>query len=186
MQIIRNAPCPIIAIQPEFEKHLFKRIVIPIRNKPFMMDKIQYILPVAKSLKAVVHLAVFYPDVADTERNRQVSHIFNNAMSLLRENGINTSYTAKTQGRYVRDTIQIAKEKEADIVVILANQSNFFERLVGIADEEKFMRLAHIPVMTIPAEHTGLRLMKSVSDWHIAPRESQAIPAMAFDNTPSV
>lgn len=132
--------------------------------QPFILDKLNYAISLAKSQNASVHLVVFYPHFMNASENSIVTQLFEEATNLLKKNNLNSAYTCIMGGNYVRDTIQTAIKKEGNLIVILSNQSGFFKRILGLSDEEKFIKKSPVPIMTIPIGLDGLKTGYDATD----------------------
>lgn len=164
MNIVRRSPCPIIAVQPEADNQSYHKIVVPLRDHPYIMDKIHYAIKLAKYTGSSIHFVVFYPHYKNSKQNDKVSKLFGEAYEMMKNQQLQVTYTSQMGGDYVRDTLTAAKDQNAHLIVILANQSGFIKRFFGASDEERFMRNSKIPIMTIPVGHDGLKMGHNKAD----------------------
>lgn len=174
VNIVRNAHCPVIAIQPEVENRPINKIIVPIRDQPFMLDKIKYALSLVKDNDSTIHLVIFYPDFDNSNRNQKITILFGQALQLLKNHNIKGFYTCiMGNSSYVKDTLLVAKKQQANLIVILAHHASFLQRFWGVTDEDKFMQKSKIPLMIIPIDDKGLKIgQHQSSDYILNPNSS--------------
>lgn len=172
VNIVRNAQCPVITIQPEASNNALNKIIIPIRDQPFILDKIKYALSFVKNNDSVVHLVVFYPNFDKSDRNQKITTLFVQALEILENHNIKGFYTCIMGGCYVKDTLLIAKKQQANLIVILAHQTSLFQQFLEATDEDKFMQKSKIPLMIIPVDDKGLKLGQHKLDYIGNPNSS--------------
>ncbi|MBL7816148.1 MAG: universal stress protein [Saprospiraceae bacterium] len=158
VNIIRNANCPVITIPPEAESNSLNKIIIPICDQPFILDKIKYALSFVKGNDSAIHLVIFYPNFDKSDKSKKISRLFEQALELLKSHRIKIFYTCIMGGNYVKDTLLVAKKQKANLIMILTHHTNFFQQFLRAADEDKFIQKSKIPLMLIPVDAKGLKL----------------------------
>lgn len=170
VNIIRNADCPVITIPPEAESNSLNKIIIPICDQPFILDKIKYALSFAKDNDSAIHLVIFYPDFDKSDRNQKISALFEQALELLKKHDIKGFYTCVMGGNYVKDTLLVAKKQQANFIMILTHHTSLLQQFLRATDEDKFMQKSKIPLMMIPVDAKGLKLGQHQLDDMLNPK----------------
>lgn len=152
MDIIYKSPCPVLAVQPENTLPKYQKIIVPLRDREGMFDKMQYIVGLAKDFNASVHFIPFFTNSKTPVTRKRMNDMVASINALFKTENIDFSATNVQSGQYVKKTLEIAEKQQGDLVVILAEQSGFFQKLFGNADEENFLRESRLPIMTIPLE----------------------------------
>lgn len=177
LDVAYKSPCPVLAVQPEMVEPTYKNIIVPLRDREGMIDKMQYVVGLAKNFNSKVHLIPFYTHSKTPIAKKRMNDLVDNVHALLEAENISYNSFKVISGKYVSKTLELSEKQGGDLIVILAEQSGFFQKLFGNADEENFLRKSRIPIMTVPVDR-HLRLLPILKEEHHNNTPHQSIPIM--------
>ena len=157
VRVITSAPVPAIVVQrKKIAAHGYKTIMFPIDASRETKQKVIHTVVMAKSFDAEVLLFGSY------ESDEYINNAKNNniawAENMFKKNGVRYSVAQATKsgGDHAKQTIKYASEKNADLIVILTDDSEVSVKgfVLGADNERIINNDAQIPTMCVnPIAH---------------------------------
>ncbi|MHB1278346.1 MAG: universal stress protein, partial [Bacteroidia bacterium] len=142
--IVNALNIPVLTVKDDFSAKPVKRIVMPIHDKPETRQKVPIAVELAKHFGAVVDIIAV--SGRSDEEQRRVKSYAHQADKFMSDKGVVCSYHFELGGKVDQVTIDYAKEKNADIIVIMNDRdSGFFSSSLS----EKIIRSSSIPVIVV-------------------------------------
>ncbi len=142
--IVNALDIPVLTVKDDFSSKPVKHIVMPIHDKPETRQKVPIAVELAKHFGAVVDIIAV--SGKSDEEQRRVKSYAHQADKFMTEKGVKCSYHFELGGKVDQITIDYAKEKNADIIVIMNDRdSGFFSSSLS----EKIIRNSSIPVIVV-------------------------------------
>jgi nucleotide-binding universal stress UspA family protein len=154
VRVITSSPVPTIIVQKKkAAAHGYRTIVTPIDGSKETKQKIIHIVDIAKRFGAEVKL------FGSFESDEFINNAKNNniawAENLLKKNGVphSVAQATKSGGDHAKQTIKYASEQNADLIVILTDDSEVSVKgfVLGADHERVINNDAQIPVMCVNA-----------------------------------
>lgn len=166
--VLRQAPCPVLVVPPhapDAAMHVpFKRIVCPVDFSPISRCAVSYALALAQEDDAeitLVHSLDIPPELREyavpEPIDRDTLHAAASADALQRLRALVpdrardfcTVHTEITDGRPHRAVLQLAAERQADLIVMGAHGRSAIDRLVFGSNTYAVIRDASCPVLAV-------------------------------------
>jgi len=149
-KVITSSEVPFIVVQKRKFSNEYKRIVLPLDDSLESRQKIKWAIYIAKSFNATILIKAMYQ--SDEIQRYKLNIVLQRLLSILDENDISYEYEMKEgNGSFSKQTIQYAKENNADMIVIMTGQDagSFPAFIFNPADEYILFNEEHIPVMCV-------------------------------------
>ncbi len=148
-RVIQIASCPIVVVREKGYEKGYKNIVLPLDLTKETKQKTDFAIKVANYFNSTVHIVTVSED--DEFLRKRVNNNMNQVESILNDNGVETTATSltETQGNFADTTINFAKEKEADLIMIMTQQEMSFSEYIFGSYAQRIVGKSHIPVMCI-------------------------------------
>ncbi len=152
VRVITSSPVPMIIVQKKkAADHGYKTIVTPIDGSKETKQKVIHIVDIAKTFGSEVKL------FGSFESDEFINNAKNNniawAENLLKKNGVpyTVAQANKSGGDHAKQTIKYASEQNADLIVILTDDSEVSVKgfVIGADHERVINNDAQIPVMCV-------------------------------------
>lgn len=142
--IVNQLDIPVLTVKDDFSAKPVKHIVMPIHDKPETRQKVPVAMELAKHFGAIIDI-IAVSGKSDEEQKRVKSYA-HSADKFMTEKGVKCSYHFQLGGKVDEVTIAYAKEKDADIIVIMNDRdAGFFSSSLS----EKIIRSSSIPVIVV-------------------------------------
>ena len=140
---------PFIVIQDPPVSDKIDDIISPVDFRTENKEKLSWIFYINKYYNSKVH--VFKHNVNDPHLLKYVSNNINFAKTQFKNKGIDYDITtSEEKGGFSDQTVQFAKERGADMIVIMIKKSNAIVNLLFGSDEERILaNEQRIPVMCL-------------------------------------
>lgn len=151
--LVNALDIPVLSILKGFKKGLIKNIVMPIHDNTGTRQKIPIATSIAKVFDANIHIAVVTTDSKE-EQARLKTYAYQ-AEKYIREKGAGKStYQIETDKKVVLETIKIAEENDADIIIIMNDRDG--GGWFGKSDSEHIMASSGVPVLVVEPKDTTI------------------------------
>lgn len=142
--IVNILDIPVLTVKDEFEPHPVKHIVMPMHDKAETRQKVPVATEIAKHFGAIIDIILVSGKNAD-EQKRLKSYA-SQAMDYISKAGVQCSYHFHEGGKVDEVTINYAREKNADMLIIMNDRDGGF---FSMTYSEKIIRNSDIPVMVV-------------------------------------
>jgi nucleotide-binding universal stress UspA family protein len=150
LKVIVSSHAPFIVVQdPPTEKVTYDKIVFPVNFKSENREKLIWAIYFGKIVKAKIHF--IKQDVHDKSLLKKVNHNLTFAKKYLSKYHVDyeIATTAKS-GSFAKETINFAKEIEADLMLIMTTKNiGTIDYVVGASEQFIIANTAKIPVMCV-------------------------------------
>ncbi len=150
LKVIVGSTVPFLVIQdkPSSEEQL-SSIVFPIDFKAENKEKLQWAIYLGKYFDSKVYL--FKAPVKDKGLLKKVNVNLTFAVKFLIQNNLDYEiHTAKKASNLARETIEFAKEKKADLILITTTKNiSIADYMLGAAEQQIIANSSKIPVMCV-------------------------------------
>jgi nucleotide-binding universal stress UspA family protein len=149
-KVITSSEVPFIVVQKKKFVRNYQRIVLPLDDSLESRQKIKWAIAIAKRFNATILIKAMYK--SDEIQRYKLNIVLQRVLKILDENGIGYEYEMKEgSGSFSKQTIQFAKDNDADMIVIMTNQdsASFPAFIFNPADEQVLFNDEHIPVMCV-------------------------------------
>ncbi|MFC2080808.1 universal stress protein [Bacteroidota bacterium] len=150
LKVIVGSTVPFLVIQekPETEER-FNSIVFPIDFRAENKEKLQWAIYMGKYFDSKVYL--FKAPMRDKGLKRKVDINLTFAVKFLIQNNLDYEiHTAKKTSNLANETIEFAKEKNADLILITTTKNiSIADYMLGAAEQQIIANTSKIPVMCV-------------------------------------
>lgn len=150
LKVIVGSTVPFLVIQdkPPTEAR-FSSIVFPIDFRAENKEKLQWAIYLGKYFDSKVYL--FKAPVKDKGLKRKVNINLTFAVKFLIQNNLDYEiHTAQKSSHLARETIEFAKEKKADLILITTTKNiSIADYVLGAAEQQIIANTSKIPVMCV-------------------------------------
>ncbi len=149
-KVITSSEVPFIVVQKrKFDKN-YEKIVLPLDDSLESRQKIKWAIYIAKRFNAKILIKALYK--SDEIQRYKLNVVLQRVLKILDENGIEYEYEMKEgSGSFSKQTIQYAKDNDADMIIIMTNQdsTSFPNFIFNPADEQILFNEEGVPVMCV-------------------------------------
>jgi len=149
LRVITNANRPFVVVQKkDIGAQGYKHIVLPIDFSRETKQKLLWAVELSKVFHSTFHI------LADHESDEYAARAVNNNMAyaenFLRESGCEFTVSKAPKGDFTKETIRFAKERNADLIIIMTNQNRELSHyIIGPYEQNVIANEEKIPVMTL-------------------------------------
>ncbi len=150
LKVIVGSTVPFLVIQDKPDSsERFNSIVFPIDFKAENKEKLQWAIYLGKYFDSKVYL--FKAPVRDKGLKKKVNVNLTFAVKFLIQNNLDYEiHTAKKSSSLARETIDFAKEKKADLILITTTKNiSIADYMLGAAEQQIIANTSKIPVMCV-------------------------------------
>ena len=150
LRVIVGSTVPFLVIQdkPSTDER-FNSIVFPIDFRAENKEKLQWAIYLGKYFDSKVYL--FKAPVKDKGLKKKVNVNLTFAVKFLIQNNLDYEiHTAKKSSNLAKETIEFAKEKKADLILITTTKNiSIADYMLGAAEQQIIANTSKIPVMCV-------------------------------------
>jgi nucleotide-binding universal stress UspA family protein len=150
LRVIVGSTVPFLVIQdkPSTDER-FNSIVFPIDFRAENKEKLQWAIYLGKYFDSKVYL--FKAPVKDKGLKKKVNVNLTFAVKFLIQNNLDYEiHTAKKSSNLAKETIEFAKEKKADLILITTTKNiSITDYMLGAAEQQIIANTSKIPVMCV-------------------------------------
>lgn len=155
--IINDLEIPVLSVRDDFGAKPVRHIVMPLHDRPSTRQKIPVGTELAKHFGAVIDLIVISgPSEDEQKRLKSYAH---QAHEYIEKHGVQCSYHFHLGGKVDEVTAQYAREKDADLIIIMNERDGGF---FSMSFSEKIIRNSPVPVMTVEPKDLSARSTASL------------------------
>ncbi len=150
LKVIVSSYAPFIVVQePPSEKTSFDKIVFPVNFKSENREKLVWAIYFGKIFNAKIHF--IKQEVSDKNLLKKVNQNLSFAKKYLSKYNVNFEIaTAEKSGNFAQNTINYAKDIEADLMMIMTTKNiGTLDYVLGASEQYIITNTAKIPVMCV-------------------------------------
>jgi nucleotide-binding universal stress UspA family protein len=150
LKVIVGSTVPFLVVQDKpISEDRFSSIVFPIDFKAENKEKLQWAIYLGKYFNSKVYL--FKAPVKDSGLKKKVNVNLTFAVKFLIQNNLDYEiHTATKSSRMAMETIEFAKEKNADLILITTTKNiSIADYMLGAAEQQIIANSSKIPVMCV-------------------------------------
>lgn len=148
-KVVSSAKCPVITIRERADHLTFKNIVLPVDTSFETRQKVPFAVDLARHFGSTIH--VLGVSVGkDKEAEHQVNSYARQVIDNLQEKGVAHTFEKRLGGNITNTTINFAKEKNADLIIIMTEQELQIGSLFLGKFAQQMVNHSPIPVASIP------------------------------------
>ncbi len=146
-RIVTNSPCPVVTIRyGEDARKSISRIVLPIDSTMESRQKVPFTANLAKLFNAEVFILGLV--TSNAMKALIASYCLQVEKYLLNENVINSTHIREADN-LTDTTIQFAKEKNGDVIIIMTEQETTLSNLLLGSYAQQMINHCHLPVISL-------------------------------------
>jgi len=156
-RIVTYASCPVVTVRHDFDnKRGIERIVVPVDGSSETIQKLPFVVRLAKLFKAEVHVVATHSSHLNSiqriaEKYMQIS------VGYFEANGIKCIEDSMVSNDVTKALLQYAVNVKADLIAIMTEQETPVNILLG-AQAQQMINQSPIPILSIhPQEHFCLK-----------------------------
>lgn len=156
-KIVTYATCPVVTVRHDFPiRKSLQRIIVPIDSSPETLQKLPYVVQLAKLFKSEVHVVGTHyshlnsiQKLAEKYVQQATSYLFSHEIHCVEDNIIAADIT--------KAVLQYAGDVKADLITIMTEQETPANILLG-PHAQQLINQSMVPVLSIhPQEHFCLK-----------------------------
>lgn len=148
-RVIQTAPCPTVVASERFKKQGYQNIVLPLDLTKETKQKVSWAQKVAKYFNSTIHILTITEE--DEFLAHRINANLNQVETYLKNYGIKTtsSYITESQGNFTDATLKFAKDKDADLIIIMTQQEKSFSEYLFGTYAQRLISKSTVPIMCI-------------------------------------
>lgn len=147
-RVVSAANCPVLTVQENFQQREFKTIVLPIDTSLDTRQKVPYAAQLAKRTGATIHIIGVSSD-NDTFTKSHLKSYVNQVKHYIDDRQIPNVTEFRTGKNIADQTLDYAKEINADLIVIMTEQEEDAANIFLGPYAQQMVNHSPIPVMSI-------------------------------------
>jgi nucleotide-binding universal stress UspA family protein len=149
-QLVDSIKVPVLSILNQFKKGQITNIIMPIHDDPGTRQKIPVATEIAKTFGANINILVVAGNSPD-EITKLKTYAYQ-AEKYIHEKGARCSYQIETGKKVVTETIRVAEESNADILIIMNDRDG--GGCFGKSKSDHIMAECSVPVLVVEPKDT--------------------------------
>lgn len=160
LKVVTNAPVPVVVSQNINPQHIFKNMVLPLDLTEHSRQKFKWAVYLATRIGAKVHVVC---DSATDQflKNRLVQKQAQ-VEKILAENKVDYDIylTNKMKGSFAKKILTIAKEENADLLMIMTTPDQIMPGFILAPGDDKILfNSLKLPVMCVNPKDLGIQIL---------------------------
>lgn len=148
--VVREASCPVITHKGERVYSEFRNVLVPLDLTGQTKKQVQKAIEFGKYFGATIHLLSVLAREKKITRLMKTVQIKQVKNAILRNNLLCTTTVLTSDGKNFSQAIcQVAREKEADLIIIMTQQKKNFSRFFVGSTAQEIIFMACVPVLSI-------------------------------------
>ena len=148
--LLYNSPCPVFFTRSGQTPHIPKKILVPIRLKDGLEQKMPAVIAWAKAYQASVCLSTFLPYSSSTADTEAIEQLGNKLRSILQSEGISVERHTIRGKHFGRAMLHSVAETQSDMLVVVVEPAKFASRLFKKMMGKYFLENSPVPVLAVP------------------------------------
>ncbi|HRI58942.1 MAG TPA: universal stress protein [Saprospiraceae bacterium] len=152
--LMYNSPCPVLFVREGMPLVILKKILVPVRLKDGLEQKLPAVAAWAKAHGATVLLSAFAADTASAGEKTRLFHLVEKMVNTLQTAGIKVETETAHGFHFGTTMIHRAEQTGADLIAITVEPTNFVSRLFTKMIGPYFLENSPVPVLSVPMLQT--------------------------------
>ncbi|MCC6279657.1 MAG: universal stress protein [Saprospiraceae bacterium] len=152
--LMYNSPCPVLFVREGMLPAIPKKILVPVRLKDGLEQKLPAVAAWAKACGATVCLSAFAADDASAREKLRLYHLAEKMTNTLRASGIAVETETAHGFHFGTTMINRAEQLGVDLIGIAVEPTNFVLRLFTKMVGPYFLQHSSVPVLSVPMLQT--------------------------------
>ncbi len=148
--LMYKSSCPVLFVREGMPALLPSKILVPVRLKDGLEQKLPSVINWAKTCGAAVHFSAFSADGATAREKLQLLHLVEKMSETLRHAGLQATVETAHGFHFGTAMVQRAQITGADLIAIAVEPANYMARLFNKMVGPYFLENATVPVLSIP------------------------------------
>lgn len=148
--LMYNSPCPVLFVREGMPPAKFKKILVPVRLKDGLEQKLPAVISLAKAHGARVCFSAFSADDASASEKTRLYHVVEKMANTLNAAEISVEIETAHGFHFGTTMINRAEQTGADLIAIAIEPTNFVSRLFIKMVGPYFLENSPVPVMAVP------------------------------------
>lgn len=153
--LMYNSPCPVLFARPEMKPEPGKKIMVPVRLRYGLEEKIPVVSTLARALNAPVILSAFVADDSPASERLRLFKIQEDMARALADKGIVAECETAHGYHFGTTMFERARQTGAGLIVIGVEPGNFASRLFTKMVGPFFLENTSVPVLSVPLRRDG-------------------------------
>lgn len=177
--LMYHSPCPTLFVRDDMQPVRFKKILVPVRLKDGLEQKLPIVISLAKAYDANLCFSVFFADDASELEKTRLYLLVEKMASKTRAAGISANIETAHGFHFGTSMVQRVKQTGADLIAIAVEPSNFISRMFTKMVGPYFLENSPVPVLSVPLIKPTTALIHEPSKALDTSRASSAIAVAA-------
>ncbi len=146
-RIVNQAKCPVLSLHNVSGTKGIKDIILPLDSSRDTREKVDDAIYIAKKFNSTIHVVGVSTSSDEMVLNR-LRVVTKQVEDYIKEDKINTSFGFKTGKNLANITLDYAKEKDADLIIIMTEQESSSGFLAGPYSQQ-MINQSHVPILSV-------------------------------------
>ncbi len=146
-RVVNQAKCPVLSLHADSGNKGIKDIILPLDSSRDTREKVDDALYIAKLFNSTVHVVGVSTSSDEMVLNR-LKVVTKQVVDYISEDKINTTYGFLTGKNLASITLDYAKEKDADLIIIMTEQESSSGFLAGPYSQQ-MINQSNIPILSV-------------------------------------
>lgn len=146
-RVVNNAKCPVLSIHSNSGSKGIKDIVLPLDSSRDTREKVDDAIYIAKKFNSTIHI-VGVSTSSDAQVLNRLKVVTNQVVEYIQKDEIKTTNSFVTGKNLATITLEYAKEKNADLIVIMTEQESSSGFLAGPYSQQMINQSA-VPILSV-------------------------------------
>lgn len=177
--LMYNSPCPVLFVREGMPRAVFKKILVPVRLKDGLEQKLPVVITWAKACGARVCLSAFASNDAGSSEKTRLYHLLEKMTTTLSAAGISVETETAHGFHFGTSIVQRAKQTGSDLIAIAVEPANFVSRLFTKMVGPYFLENSPVPVLAVPLMKSSVAAIKAPSNTVSTPPAAAGLVAAA-------
>lgn len=149
-ELMYNSPCPVLFVREGMLPAIPRKILVPVRLKDRLEQKLPVVITWAKNCDATVCLSAFSADGASSKENLRLYNIVEKMAGILRNAGVKVESETVHGFHFGTTMVHRARLTGADLIAIAVEPVNYLSQLFTKMVGPYFLENALVPVLSVP------------------------------------
>lgn len=177
--LLYNSPSPVLFVREGMPPAVFKKILVPVRLKDGLEQKLPVVITWAKACGARVCLSAFASNDAGSGEKTRLYHLLEKMTTTLSAAGIDVETETAHGFHFGTSMVQRAKQTGSDLIAIAVEPANFVSRLFTKMVGPYFLENSPVPVLAVPLMKSSVAAVNAPSNTVSTPTAAAGLVAAA-------
>lgn len=146
-RVVNQAKCPVLSIHANSGSKGIKDIILPLDSSRDTREKVDDALYIAKKFNSTIHVVGVSTSSDELVLNR-LRVVTKQVQDYINQDNIPTTFAFKTGKNLASLTLDYAKEKEADLIIIMTEQESSAGFLAGPYSQQ-MINQSSVPILSV-------------------------------------